>query len=142
MEKKIVPAAMEYMDEVMEYIESFLRAENCSQEECYEVQVSVEELFTNIASYSYGTEGGWAEVLCKAESGELVIQLRDQGRPYNPWARKDPDFQIPFDERPIGGLGIYMVKKFMDQVEYRYEDGCNITTMTKCVGGNRDGKTL
>lgn len=152
MEKKTVPAKIEYMGEVLAFIDRFLDAENCSENQRYCIDVSVEELFTNIASYAYKNGDGIAEIFCELESSgggalgeetkELVIELRDRGIPYDPWSRKDPDFQVPFEERPIGGLGIYMTKRFMDHVEYRHEDGCNITVLRKRIGGDGDGRNL
>ncbi len=152
MEKKTVPAKMEYLEEVLEFVDGFLGVENCSEEQKYCVDVSVEEIFTNIASYAYHDGDGQIEILCRlcrleevgggssrADAKELFIRLTDRGTPYDPWSRKDPDFDIPFDERPIGGLGIYMTKKFMDHVEYRYENGCNVTTLRKVIGGSGDG---
>lgn len=138
MEKITVPAKLEYMNQVLEFMDGILAAQNCSEEEQYCIDVSVEELFTNIASYGYGEESGPVEVLCAVCDGAATVCLRDRGRPWNPWEKPDPDFGIPFDERPVGGLGIYMTKKFMDQVDYRYEDGWNVTTIRKSIGGGRD----
>ena len=64
---------------------------------------------------------------------EFWISFKDWGTPYNPLERPDPDFNIPFEDRRIGGLGIYMVKKFMDRVEYRNEDGCNFFVIGKRI---------
>ncbi len=149
MEKKTVPAKIEYLEEVLGFVDGFLRAANCSEEQKYCIDVSVEEIFTNIASYAYHTDDGHIEMLCwfeepgggSSQAGvrELSIQLTDRGTPYDPWSKKDPDFKVPFDERPIGGLGIYMTKKFMDRVEYRYENGCNVTTLRKVIGGSGNG---
>lgn len=149
MEKRTVPARMEYLEEALRFVDGFLGVLNCSEEQKYCIDVSVEEIFTNIASYAYRDQDGQIEMLCwfegscnepsKGQARELSIRFTDRGTPYDPWSKKDPDFGVPFDERPIGGLGIYMTKKFMDHVEYRYEDGCNITTLRKVIGGSGDG---
>lgn len=148
MDKKTVPAGIEYLEEVLAFVDSFLEPWNCSKDQKYRIDVSVEELFTNIVSYAYKDGAGDVEVLCETEaSGSgpgavLTIRLRDQGVPYNPWLREDPDFHVPFDQRPIGGLGVYMTRRFMDHVDYQYENGCNVTTLKKFIGGTCDGGNL
>jgi len=127
---------MEYLDEVMAFLEAFLCREGCPEDDRRLIEVSVEELFTNIANYAYGPAGGSVKIDFgtenPAEGAKTAwIRLSDQGIPYDPFSRKDPDIHLPIEERPIGGLGIYMVKQFMDSVSYEWRDGCNVTTVTK-----------
>ena len=133
-----VPASMEYLDKVMAEVEEALMKAGCGEDEKRLIAISVEELFTNIASYAYGSSKGlvWFQWDIKdgAQGREARFCFQDKGTPYNPFARKDPDLQKPIEERPVGGLGIYMTKKFMDQVEYRYEQGRNVTTVSKVIG--------
>lgn len=136
METRTVSASMEYWAQVAACLEAVFQREGCPAEERRLIEISAEELFTNIASYAYGPQGGDVQVecgLCPAEGGgrELFVRFRDRGTPYNPFSRPDPDLTLPIEERPIGGLGIYMVKQFMDGVEYSRRDGCNITTIRK-----------
>ena len=142
LEIKKVPADLQYLEEILNMIEAYLEPLECSAKSMYQIQVSVEELFTNIASYAYDSENGEVEVQCcttyeMKESEEsdvsmmVLISIKDWGKPYNPLEHPDPDFEIPFEERRIGGLGVYMVKQFMDYVDYRNEDGCNIFTIGK-----------
>lgn len=133
METRIVSANMEQWNTIQEMLDSCLDDSGFSEKAKYQICVSAEEIFTNIASYAYDepTEG-MAEVSCGiAEKTKFWISFKDWGKPYNPVERPEPDFNIPFEQRRIGGLGIYMVKKFMDHVEYRYEEGCNILTLVK-----------
>ena len=96
------------------------------------LDVAVEELFVNIASYAYVDKTGIADITIELLPGQVVqITFRDSGIPYNPLEKPDPDITKPAEEREIGGLGIYIVKKSMDEVLYRYEDGQNILTIRK-----------
>ena len=97
-----------------------------------QLDVAVEELFVNIASYAYVDKIGIADITIELLPGQVVqITFRDSGIPYNPLEKPDPDITKPAEEREIGGLGIYIVKKSMDEVLYRYEDGQNILTIRK-----------
>ena len=66
-------------------------------------------------------------------SGILTLQFRDRGKPFNPLAKANPDLKLPLESRPVGGLGIYMVKQFVDEVDYAYRDGFNILTLRKNI---------
>lgn len=131
-------AKIENLNQVLDMVDAFLQTAGCSVKSQYYVSVSVEEIFTNIVSYAYDTEGGKVEITCgivdEAGKDRLQIQFKDWGKVYNPLECPNPDFEVPFDERPIGRLGVYMVRSFMDAAEYRYEDGCNYLTIEKVLG--------
>lgn len=135
MQSATVPASMEHLGQVMSLTEEILRQAGCGEDDERLIGISVEEIFTNIASYAYGQGEGQVtiefEILGEDREREAVVCFRDQGIPYNPLERKDPDLGLPIQQRPVGGLGIYMVKKFMDHVDYRYDSGNNVTTMRK-----------
>jgi len=141
MEMRTVPASMENLDEVTSFLDALLCGEGCPEDVRRLVGISVEELFTNIASYGYQADGGLVEIGCEIQKTEEVcgkdgektvrIRLSDRGMPYDPFSRKDPDIHLPIEERPIGGLGVYMVKKFMDRVSYEWKDGCNVAVIEK-----------
>lgn len=136
-----IAAQMEYMETVLQMVEDVLTTfgtDDVDDRTKLHILTSVEEIFTNISSYAYGPDGGEVEVICGVDSGtseqkesRLWIRFKDWGVPYNPLKVPEPDFRILFEERRIGGLGIYMVKKMMDEMEYRYEDSCNILTIGK-----------
>ena len=88
-------------------------------------------LFSNIANYAYPNKEGFVDIALKIHPDEIEIQFKDNGIPYNPLAREDPDITLSVEERGVGGLGIYMVKKSMDEVAYEYTNGQNIFTMVK-----------
>ena len=100
-----------------------------------QINVAVDELFSNIANYAYKPKTGQATVsLAVSDDGKTVtVTFTDSGVPYNPLAKKDPDVTLSADERQIGGLGIYMVKKTMDDVTYEFKDGKNILSIKKKV---------
>ena len=95
------------------------------------LDVAAEEIFVNIAHYAYPGKEGMMWVDIDAKEGCCTIVFKDNGIEFNPLLREDPDITVPAEERQIGGLGIYMVKKTMDDVSYEFKDGSNIFSMTK-----------
>lgn len=92
----------------------------------------IEEIAVNVVNYAYpeGVEG-FLDIDITATDDLVTITFSDGGIPFNPLAKEDPDTTLSLEKRPIGGLGILLVKKMMDDVAYRYEDGRNILTLTK-----------
>lgn len=155
-----VPASIDRLQQVLAQIGSFLEQEGCPENERRLIEISAEELFTNIVTYAYGeTEASCTgkadgETSCTGKNGQVKVEydvctsregskrvwicFKDQGKPFNPFARKDPDLTLPIEERPIGGLGIYMVKQFMDRVQYQYDKGWNILTISKGFGPEKE----
>jgi anti-sigma regulatory factor (Ser/Thr protein kinase) len=105
----------------------------------FKIELSVEEAVENVVRYAYDGGIGWLEAGTSLDHDTLVltIELRDAGTPFNPLEIPDPDITLPADEREIGGLGIYLCKKMMDSISYRYEDGNNVLTMTKKLKNER-----
>ena len=99
------------------------------------IELSVEEAVENVVRYAYEGGIGWLEAGTSLDDKSLIltIELRDAGVPFNPLEKADPDVTLPADEREVGGLGIYLCKKMMDSIEYRYEDGNNLLIMKKKV---------
>ena len=95
-------------------------------------------MFTNIARYAYGENTGKAELKVEASDGVLSITLSDSGIPYNPLEKDDPDTTLSAEEREVGGYGIFIVKKVMDEINYEYKDGKNILTMKKAVKNDQN----
>lgn len=98
----------------------------------FNVRLSVEEAVENIVQYAYAEGQGW--IIVKTEvspENRLIITLRDEGVPFNPLEKDDPDITLSAEERQIGGLGIFLCKKLMDKVTYSFENHCNILIMEK-----------
>ena len=128
-----VEAKVENIDVVTDFVNDILEENCCPMKIQMQIDVVIDEIFGNISYYAYGADGGKASVQAGIEKGMIVLVFIDQGIPYNPLENKDPDITLNLEEREIGGLGIYMVKKIMDEVSYEYMDGQNILRMRKSL---------
>ena len=128
MKKRKLTPSLESMDQVTAFVEQELEASEVSMKVIAQMNIAVDEIFSNISRYSGASD---ATVGVSVEAGCITLRFADNGRPYNPTEKPDPDITLPAEERDIGGLGIYMVKKSMDRVVYEYRDGLNILTLTK-----------
>ncbi len=127
-----IDAKVEKLDEVLAFMDAELEAVDCPMKTQIALDIAVEEIFVNIAHYAYGAEGAGGAVLqFEISPEEAMITFIDEGTAYDPLAKEDPDITLSAEERPIGGLGIFMVKKSMDDVTYRREDDKNILTIRK-----------
>lgn len=135
MKTLVLTAEITNMDEVLDFINAELEANNLSMKVIMQLDIAVEELFVNIAHYAYNPEVGEATISVDVQEDPRCVEIRfvDRGKPYDPLSREDPDITLDVDDRQIGGLGIYMVKKTMDEIHYAYEDGQNILTIRKLV---------
>ena len=128
-----VAAAVENLEGVTAFVDRCLEEIGCSPRAQMQIDVAVDELFSNIAYYAYPPRTGTVTLRVEvAEDPSLaILTFIDSGVPYDPLSRPDPDTTLSAEERRIGGLGIYMVKKSMDDVSYAYEDGKNVFTIKK-----------
>lgn len=103
-----------------------------SELQLMQVRLALEETVTNVILYAYpGEKDKDIRIDLTSESGKLKMAVTDSGIPFNPLEKKDPDLTLPPEERPIGGLGVYLVKQLMTEVTYSRRDGQNIVTMIK-----------
>ena len=123
------------IDKVTDFVNDRLKRMGCSKRSLLQIDVALDELFSNICHYAYGDAVG--NVLVSVEElgdrDSVRITLEDQGTPFDPLAAKDPDVTLKLHERAIGGLGIFTVKRTMDDVQYEYRDGKNILTVVKSL---------
>ena len=128
-----VEAINENLSEVQTFLEERLGEAGCPPKTLMQINVAVEEIFINIASYAYAPETGNAVVRVEVtkDPAAVTITFSDRGKPYDPTAREDPDISLPADDRPIGGLGVFLTKKIMDEASYEFKDGQNILTLKK-----------
>lgn len=126
-------ASREKMQDFLSFVETNLESAECPPKTIMKVVLAAEEIFVNIASYAYPSGTGKARVSMSIppEGEEVKITFMDDGIPFDPFLREDPDTTLSAEERNIGGLGIYMVKKTMDDVSYEYRDGHNVLTIRK-----------
>ncbi len=135
MAEKRFEALGKNLEPVIGFLEENLESLDCPFKEEQQICIAVEELFVNIVSYAYPETAGPADLEIRELPDRVIeIILRDGGVPFNPLELEDPDVTLKAEERKIGGLGIYMVKKSMDEVTYHYENGQNILTLRKKIG--------
>ena len=120
------------MDKVNDFIHSCL-PENCDSTILNKIDLAVEEIFVNIAHYAYQPKNGDAYISADFSDNTLTVVFRDFGKEFNPIEKEDPDITLKAEERKIGGLGIFLTKKFMDEVSYEYKDKQNILTIKKAL---------
>ena len=128
-----IEALLDNLETVQSFVEQVLEEADCPIKTLMQISVAVEEIFVNIAQYAYVPGNGMATVAVELsdEKDAVILRFTDQGIPYDPLAREDPDITAPAADRQIGGLGIYMTKQLMDEIEYEYSSGKNILTMKK-----------
>ncbi len=124
------PARLESLYESLDFVSSCARALGFNAERIGELELVMEEVLVNIFKYAYrGKETGDVTISCSEDGGNLVMNVVDSGVPFDLLAASDPDITAGVDDRPVGGLGIYLIKKLMDEVKYRREEGRNRLTL-------------
>jgi len=123
-----IEAKLENVDAVMEFIGE--RIKDCPTKIQSQIEIAVDEIFSNIARYAYNPDVGSATVRI-AVGDDITIEFEDSGAAYDPLSRDDPDTTLSAEQRKIGGLGVFMVKNIMDSADYRREGNKNILTIKK-----------
>lgn len=128
-----ITAVVENLSTVIDFVDEQLQAANCPMKIQMQIDVAVEEIFVNISNYAYSPDVGPATVRVSITDQPPMVDITfiDNGVPYDPLKREDPDISLSAEQRGIGGLGIFIVKKSMDDVKYEYRDGHNILTLKK-----------
>ncbi len=128
-----IEAAADHLPQVMQFIEQHLEEVDCPVKSQMQISIAVEEIFVNVAHYAYQPGKGDVTVRIgfSEEPAFVQITFADQGIPYDPLAKTDPDVTVSVKERQVGGLGIFMTKKMMDEMAYERRDGWNILQMKK-----------
>ena len=137
MDSLTVQAEIAEIEKVNDFVLGKLANFDCDKNILFQIQLAVEEIFVNIASYAYAPQTGPAEVRCEvlADPMRVVLQFLDGGKPFDPLARADADISETGLMNREGGLGILLVKETMDNVAYSYENGKNILTILKKIRG-------
>lgn len=132
----IVSSEVCYLSNVISFVETTCKQAGLSEKNFIPIAVIIEEVFTNIVRYAYG-EGivGTIEINCRIhlDARKIEIVFVDDGKAYNPLEQKDPDITLPVEERTVGGLGILIVKKWVDDIRYVYEHGRNHLSIEKTL---------
>ena len=133
MKEMTLTATVDNIEAATNFVNEQLEALECPLKVQMQIDIAIDEIFGNIAHYAYTPNVGEATVRVEIIEEPLcvVITFIDRGIPYNPLSAAEPDTTLTADERAIGGLGIFMVKKSMDEITYRYENGSNILSIRK-----------
>lgn len=133
MKELTIDATVENLEQVTDFVDEQLEELDCPLKAMMQINVAIDELFGNIADYAYRPDVGPATVQVEVVKAPLsvVITFIDNGKPFDPLSAEDPDITLPEADRPVGGLGIYLVKKNMDEITYEYRDGKNILQIKK-----------
>ena len=125
----------ENLSRVQSFLGQCLEKVDCPAKSQMQMELAAEEIFVNIANYAYAPEKGRAVVRVEVSDDPVTVTLTfiDQGVPYDPLKRNEPDVTLPVEERGIGGLGIFLTKKTMDNVSYQYRNRQNILTLKKMI---------
>ena len=128
-----IEAAVENLPQLMAFLEQQLEEADCPMKAQMQITIAAEEIFVNIAHYAYAPETGEATVRLEITDDPAAVSVTfiDGGVPFDPLKKEDPDVSLAAEEREIGGLGIYMTKKTMDDVRYEYKDEQNRLTLVK-----------
>ncbi|MGN0736796.1 ATP-binding protein [Treponema porcinum] len=133
---------MEATDENLEAVNDFIHAQlepfGCPAQLLFQIDLAVEEIYVNIAHYAYSPDKGTVQIDCSVEKtldapAKLTVSFTDSGKAFNPLEKPDPDITASVEEREIGGLGIFLTKKYMDTVSYVRKDNQNVLTITKTI---------
>jgi len=133
MEKITVEAVLDNLQMIIDFATEHLEERDCPMKISMQIELVVEEIFVNIANYAYQPDIGSATFCMEFEENPSAVLMTfiDSGKPYNPLEKIDPDTSLAIEERDVGGLGIFLVKKNVDKISYKYENGKNILIMKK-----------
>ena len=133
MEKITLEAATDNLQKVIDFATELLEAHDCPMKAVMQMELVIEEIFVNVSSYAYHPGVGDVTICVDFAENPSAVEITfiDSGRPYNPLEKDDPDTTLGIDEREIGGLGIFLVKKNVDDIAYEHADGKNILRVKK-----------
>ncbi|MBI5681382.1 MAG: ATP-binding protein [Methanobacterium sp.] len=133
MNKITVPAKIENLQNVLDFVIKELDSVEYNIKALLQLELSIEEAYVNIANYAYESEDGEVLICCNINKNplQITVQFIDCGIPYNPLKNENSDISLEIKEKKVGGLGILLIKKNVDNIAYEYKDGKNILTIQK-----------
>jgi serine/threonine-protein kinase RsbW len=133
LQKRVFPGKLSSLAKIACFVATAANAAGLDDRAAYAVQMAVDEACSNIIEHAYGERNrGDIECEYKVTDESLVITLRDQGRPFDPTAIADPELDARIEQRPLGGLGVYLMRQLVDAVDYHYDPGIgNVLTLIK-----------
>ena len=134
------PGDMSYLYRIREFIAGIATESGLAQQDIDNIELAVDEACTNIALYAYPERKGYIRLTCWLNHDDFVISIEDKGKPFNPCSVPPPELDAKLDDRKVGGLGIYFMRKFMDEISYKYDPKTgNQLTMRKHIGTDNRG---
>jgi anti-sigma regulatory factor (Ser/Thr protein kinase) len=125
-----LPAHLEYLSDFIDFVATCSREQGFEKKRVHEIELATEEALVNIFDYAYKDDNGDVEIICKLDNNKrFIIEVVDTGIPFNVLSVASPDIAADISERQLGGLGVFLIKKFMDAVQYRYEGNKNILSL-------------
>jgi anti-sigma regulatory factor (Ser/Thr protein kinase) len=124
-----IEGILENLSLIGDFIGDTMRGFGLDEHKTFDVQLAVDEACTNIIEYGYANEGGMIDIACQRRGDEIIVVIKDRGKPFDPTSVQPPDLNASLEERKAGGLGIYFMKKLMDEVRYEFKEGKNVLTM-------------
>lgn len=135
MPKETFQAKFEFLDEIRDFVGNIARQNSFSDKEVYNIQLASDEAASNIIEHAYeGVTTGRLDIDCHMEGAVIVIVMTDKGKPFDVSTVKEPNLKADLSEREIGGLGVYLMRKLMDDVHYESTANGNLLTMKKRRG--------
>ena len=131
--EKNFEAKTENLHLVLELLETELEKQGCNMKLITSLSIATEEIFVNVSKYAYPNSNGNVTIKLDFVGDDALFTFIDSGIPFDPVAKEDPDITLKASDRPIGGLGIYMVKQTMDDMKYERKDNQNILYMKKRI---------
>ena len=131
----IIANKIEELNKVAGFVEQIGKQLSLTSELVMNLDLALEEAVSNVVFYAYETQSGDKQIEITASycSGKLIFTITDNGKAFNPTLINEPDTVLPAEKRPVGGLGMFLIKKIMDEVEYQRINDCNILIMTKII---------
>ncbi len=130
MSKITKQAKIEYLRDLMEFVSNNALQHDFSQKKIKEIELATEEVLMNIISYAYEDDAGDIEINCWHDNDKrFITEIVDTGKYFDVLSGKEPDLTSDIEEREVGGLGLFFIKQFMDDVQYRREEDKNILTL-------------
>ena len=121
------------LNNVISYLDDYLNENNISKKIVNQLELVIEELFVNICNYAYEGKSGYFKITLENNDNKIIITLEDEGIKFNPLEKEEPDTTLSIEERNVGGLGILLAKKNLDNIKYRREDNKNILILEKII---------
>ncbi len=126
-----IDGTMRSLQVIQRFVEAMLKMLDIADPPAYDIRLAVDEIATNIVKHAYREKPGRIWVTCYRADDEFHVIVKDEGRPFDPTKMPPPDLTSELEQRTIGGLGIYFVRRVMTRMDYEYKDGKNIVTMVK-----------